>query len=502
MRKWIIALIVVAVLGAAGYAVYQQTQASQAPQFEIVREATVEPGRLQITVNASGSIEPEALVSLNFGTSGTVGELRVVRGQAVRAGDVLAELNSGELRLQVQQAQDALKIQELTLIQRLNQAPSPARLAAAEADIAAAEAGEIIARANLASAEAGVQQALAQKAQLQAGPTTAEIAAADAEIAARTSEVEVIQDQYDRIIQAGIGGTPEEQTRFQLSAARQALAAAQARLAGLQAGARPADLQVAEAAIASARAAVESAQGNLANASAGLARAQAAYDQLLEKPSPEEIAVLEAQVASARTNVELAQLRFDNSRLIAPLDGTIASVLIEKGEQVQPGVPALTLVNEDAFHIEVSVDEIDIDQISLGQPVEITLDAFENIGFEGTVADIAPTAAAASGVVSYLVTINITDSGETRLRPGLTANATIIVNEIDEVLLVPNWAIRFDRESGEAFVNILRGPQQVEEVRIETGLRNDLESEVLGGLAPGDRVVVTNEREAFSFFGN
>jgi HlyD family secretion protein len=103
-------------------------------------------------------------------------------------------------------------------------------------------------------------------------------------------------------------------------------------------------------------------------------------------------------------------------------------------------------------------------------------------------------------VVTYLVTINIEPQG-VLLRPGMTANATIVVEQMDGVLKVPNWAVRLDRETGRAFVNRLLADGTVEEVTIETGLRNEQFSEILSGLAEGDIVVVTNEREGFNFFG-
>lgn len=502
MRRTITIILVLVVLAAAAYFIWQQQQAQRAAAVEILRQATVERNAIQATVNATGSIEPEALVSLTFGVGGPVQQVMVVRGQTVAAGDVLATLDSGELELAVQQAADALLIQQLTLEQHLNSQASPATLAGAQADIEAAEANVAVAQANLAAAEAAVQQATAQRAQLLAGASAAELAAAEAEIAARTVEVEAVQDQYDRIIEVGLGGVVEEQTRAQLNAARQALTAAQVRLATLQAGPRPADIQAANAAIASAEAQVLAAQGNVAAAQANVARAQAAYDRLLEPPTAAEIAILEAQVAAAETNLALAQRRLDAARITAPMAGTVANVLINEGEQAAPGAPAITIVNEGAFHLEVSVDEIDIDRIAVGQVVSITLDALPNAAVTGVIAEIAPTALSqsGSGVVTYLVTINI-DAPGVELRPGMTANASIVVEEIAEALIVPNWAIRLDRETGQAFVNRLTAGGAVEEVTIETGLRNEQFSEVLSGLNPGDTVVVTNEREGFSLFG-
>lgn len=504
MRRVLVIVSLIILVAAAAFLVVRQRQAQQQQSFEILRSQAVERGRLSATVSATGSIEPEALVSLTFGLAGTVQQVNVVRGQMVSAGDVLATLDAGELALAVQQAEDALRIQQLTLQQRQNSEPTAATLAAAQADIDAAEASLLVAQANLEAAQAAVQQAQAQRAQLLAGATTAELAAAEADIAARTAEMETIQDTYDRIIQFGLGGTVEEQTRFQLYATQQAVAAAQARLSVLQAGPRAADVQAANATIASAEAQVSAAEGNVAVAEANLKRAQAAYDRLLEDPTAEEIAILAAQVASAETNLAIAQLRLQQSMIVTPMSGRVASVLARVGEQATPGAPVVTIVNEGAFHLEVNVDEIDIEKVTAGQVVEVTLDAIPERPLVGTVAEVAPTAGSSqggAGVVTYLVTINLT-AGDVSLRAGMTANASIVVDEVEGVLIVPNWAIRLDRETGQAFVNRQKADGSIEEVVVETGLRNEQFSEVISGVNEGDVVVVTNERDGFSLFGN
>ncbi len=509
----IVGLVVLLVVG--GLFLRRQRVASQEPAFEVLREAVVERDKITATVSATGTIEPEALVTLTFGVAGTVQELNVRRGAVVQAGDVLATLGTAELELAVKQAEDALRIQELTLQQRLNSEPTPATLATAQADIDAAEAQLQVAQANLAAAEAAVLQAQAQKAQLLAGPTPGQIAAAEAQVANARLQQKNAQDAYNRTIECfkitlpdgsereecpGLGA-PEEQARANLENANAALAAAEAQLADLLAGPSAADIQAADAAIASAQANVLAAQGNVAVAEANVARAKAAYDRLLEPPTEEEIAILEAQVESARTNLELAKVRLEEAQIIAPVAGTVASVQVNKGEQVSPGVPVITIVSEESFHIDVNVDEIDIERVAVGQPVEITLDALPDVVVQGEVAEIAPTPTNVGGVVTFLVTINIVGEQDVELRPGMSANASIIVEEVEDVLRVPNWAIRLDRETGAALVNVRRPDGVIEEVPIETGLRNEQFSEVISGLQEGDVVVVTNSREGFNLFG-
>ena len=140
--------------------------------------------------------------------------------------------------------------------------------------------------------------------------------------------------------------------------------------------------------------------------------------------------------------------------------------------------------------------------MEVGQPVSITLDALPDAPVGGVVSEIAPTSTSTSGVVTYLVTINIDNAAAVQLRPGMSASAAITVDELDGVLVVPNWAVRLNRETGEAFVLIRRADGTIEEVVVETGLRNEQFSEVLSGLSAGDVVVLTNEREGLGgFFG-
>lgn len=513
----LLAILVIGLVGAGAYFLIQRNQAAAQPEFEILREAEVVRDQITATVNATGSIEPESLVTLTFGLGGTVQQLDALRGQEVQAGDVLAMIDTGELNLAVQQARDALNIQELTLQQRLDSEPTPATLATAEADVQAAEANLQVAQAQLAAAQAGLQQAQAQKAQLLAGPSPGQVASVEAQLAAAREQERLAQERYNQITTCvtftnpvtgqeeercpGLGA-PEEQARAALESAVLNTRAVEAQLADIQTTARPADIQAADAAIASAAANVQAAEGSVAAAEANVARAQAALARLQEGPAEAEIAILEAQVAGARTNLELAELRLRQAMLEAPIDGRVANVLIREGEQAVPGAPALTLVNEDAFHITTSVDEIDIDRVQVGQPVQITLDALPEQPVDGVVSEIAPTSTSTTGVVTYLVTINIDEGEAAGLRPGMSASSSITVEEIDDVLVVPNWAIRLNRDTGEAFVLVRQPDGTVAEQVIVTGLRNEQFSEVLSGLSEGDTVVLTNEREGLGgFFG-
>jgi HlyD family secretion protein len=131
--------------------------------------------------------------------------------------------------------------------------------------------------------------------------------------------------------------------------------------------------------------------------------------------------------------------------------------------------------------------------------VTVTLDALPNAALQATVDRIAPSATVNAGVVSYAVRLAL-ETGEAALRGGMTATAAIVVDEVREVVVVPNWAIRRDRDTGAAFASVLRAGV-LQEVPVELGLRDEAVSQVVRGLTAGEVVAVQTTREQFSLFG-
>jgi HlyD family secretion protein len=158
-------------------------------------------------------------------------------------------------------------------------------------------------------------------------------------------------------------------------------------------------------------------------------------------------------------------------------------------------------VDDSVFHIDVEVDEVDIGQVEVGQSAFIELDALPGQGLTGSVTSISPIAAAEAGdVVSYIVRVDL-DPAEVPLRSGMTATVDIVVEELEGVLRIPNWAIRIDRRTGDTYVNIQGPDGGLVEVDVELGLRGDAYSQVVSGLEKGQEVLVSLEREELSLFG-
>jgi HlyD family secretion protein len=464
------------------------------------RFAVVERGTMHVAVSASGSVEPQTRVSLAFETPGRVDEVLVEVGDRVETGDVLVRLDSEEMALQVEQSQAALASTEAQLAQ-LCAGPQPEEVAAAEA--------------NLRAAQAQVGVAAANRDQLESGASDARIAAAEADLAAAISEQKVAEDTHDKTLKCKTFpagkvfslpngkvitlteeieicpalGVPEEQARYRLHAADNTLAATRARLDELLAGADADEIRAASS--------------NVWAAAARRDAAQAQLDLLLDGATDEQIAVAEARVAQAQAALEQAELSLEHATLRAPFDGVVAQVDITAGEMASTGLSPVALVDTSKFRVTVSVDEIDVGQLAEGQTAEVTLDALPGTVTTGTVERIAPAATLEGGVVYYDVIIELAPT-DAPIRADMTANAMILIEELTDVLMIPTWVVRVDRRTGQTYVHRQVGAAggvagEVERVDVALGVRHEGVAQVLSGLSEGDRVVWVQDAAPFGF---
>jgi len=443
-HTWIlIGLIAVSLIGC---------QAAPATSQTTERTAQVARGTIRAAVSASGSIAPAQKVELNFGAPGTVAEITINEGDRVKAGDLLARLDTDELELAVKQAENAVETQKIAY----SQAISPTM-----EDINAAQASVTSAAANLRQLAGNPDPLQVQIAKLQAD--VANESRYQAEL------------RYDQVRDKPFGGLQVDTLKSQY-----AQTVMQAQIAQLQydltkRGGNDAQLAAARAQLSQAQAQLNKLQGD-------------------ERTR----ALAKAQLTNAELALEQAKLRLKNAQLIAPFDGTISELNISVGQQMGAGGlrSAIVLADLSSFHIDVGIDETSVGALADEQPVVITIDALPDEQLTGRVNRIAPVATEQGGVVNYKVVIGL-DKTEAAVRGGMSANVDIITETREGVLLVPNWTIRIDRSTGKAYVNVRRG-DKVEEVEIATGLRNANESEVKSGVNEGDELVVT-QKSGLSF---
>ncbi|MBN2385546.1 MAG: efflux RND transporter periplasmic adaptor subunit [Anaerolineales bacterium] len=234
------------------------------------------------------------------------------------------------------------------------------------------------------------------------------------------------------------------------------------------------------------------ARANLDLAQATLARAQGEYDRLADGPDPDDVAAAQARLDAAEATLRLAEIH-------APFAGTVTVVQPIPGDLVSPGATAFRVDDLSRLLIDVQVSEVDINNLAVGQAVAITFDAISDQEYQGEVAAVALVGTVVQNVVNFNVTVVLRDADE-QVKPGMTAAVTIVVQQLEDVLLVPNRAVRiFD---GERIVYVQRDSGLIERVVIILGASSDLVSEVIGGdLREGDRIVLNPSADFMTMDG-
>jgi HlyD family secretion protein len=377
-------------------------------------------------------------------------------GDQVAQGAPLARLENAAQQIAVEQARLAVELARLRK-EALLQGPDAGQIAVAEANIAAARGAafslqQVTSADDIRAAELAVQQA--------------EAALAAAEQARRTAP----------------GGQPEQQ--YQLLEAQIGQASFNAQIARLQ---------------------LEQLQrGNAPQLGAAYERvnqAEAQLAQLLAGPLQSQIDSADAAIAQAEAALQRAQNALNDTILVAPFDGIIGSLTLELGAVVTQSVPVGQILNPDSLRLTVNVDEIDVREIIEGMDATVSLDALDDVALDARLEQIGLLGQSNAGVINFPVTLRFNGAVDTRVRPGMTAEASVVIDSQRGVLVVPNSFVRLDRRTGRAFVNRVSGQGTLEEIEITLGLQGDTVSEVLGGLQIGDVIAVSLGGDAIPAFG-
>jgi HlyD family secretion protein len=208
-------------------------------------------------------------------------------------------------------------------------------------------------------------------------------------------------------------------------------------------------------------------------------------------------AVTRAEVAKARAMLERADQNLKNSTIVSPMDGIVLSRNVEVGDAVSSilvlGSQATliaTLGDVTSVYVLGKVDEADIGRVFLGQPARIVVEAFKDKKFEGEVTKISPMGEEKDNVTTFEVRVSI-DNPDGALKANMTANAEIILEEHQGVLLVPESAVIYDKER-RTFLEVpdADGEGGKRRIAANLGISNGIKTELLGGLKEGDTVVL------------
>ena len=206
-----------------------------------------------------------------------------------------------------------------------------------------------------------------------------------------------------------------------------------------------------------------------------------------------------AQISQYQASLRTAQTNLGYTKIIAPVDGTVISREIDLGQPVAASfqAPELFTIAQDLtkMQIEVSVSEADIGKVKEGQDVTYTLDGYPDSTFNGKVTQVRLSPTTVSNVVTYTVIVDV-DNEDLKLKPGMTANVSIITSESKDVLCAPNLALKFTPDTnGPKYKNqgiwVLENgkPKRVD---IETGASDDNYTEVTAEqLNEGDKIIMS-----------
>jgi HlyD family secretion protein len=221
------------------------------------------------------------------------------------------------------------------------------------------------------------------------------------------------------------------------------------------------------------------AENDLALKKAELDEAQRTFDRLTNGNT--------AEIEAAQARVEAAQATLNMARLISPFAGTVTESEVLPGDQVSAGATAFRIDNLSSLLVDVEVSEVDINSISIGQPVTLSFDAVLGKEYHGEVLEVTQAGTVENGVVNFTVTVELTDA-DALVKPGMTAGVNIVVQEMQDVLLVPNRAVRL--VDGERVVYILENGQPVKK-EIRLGSSSDSQSIVASGdITEGDLIIL------------
>jgi len=436
MKKLWIVLVIVAVLAGGGFVFMRWQAGQQASAAENLQTETAGRGQLISTIGATGLVRSSQSAILTWKTTGTVGEVSVNIDDPVKAGDRLAELQQTSLPQTIILAQaDLVNAQK-----------------ALEDLTTSAETASIQALQSISNAAQAVRDA---QYRLDNYIMPAELQ--------NLSTIEALDIMQEKLDQARLAFEPvkylssSDPRREDL---KEALDQAQA---DYNAAVKRLDYEYA----------LQVAQSNLE-------KARQDFEKWENGPNLDDVAAVQARIAAAQATLNQAWIE-------APFDGVITLVNSQTGDQVSPGTPAFRLDDLSSLLVDLSVSEVDINQIQPGQEVTLTFDAVRGKEYDGVVSQVDRVGSDVQGAIEFKVTVELTDADED-VKPGMTAAVNIVVDQLEDVLLVPNRAVRF--RDGKQVVYILKD-NQVVPVAIQIGASSDISSQVLDGeLQIGDLIVL------------
>jgi HlyD family secretion protein len=451
-RKWMIYVGagIVVVAAALFLVLPRMTAQAQTPTPGSYQTQAATRGDIAASVGATGNIRTNQSVALTWQTSGIVSKLDVTAGQTVKAGDVLGELDPASLPQSILTAQNNLAADQKALDDLLNSG-----VARANAQVALIQAQQALTTA----------QKTAQSKQFQrASQETIDIARAN--LIQAQDALDRATDIYNRNKGRDSNDSQYAAALSGYASAQQKVDQAQLNLDYVQGMPDPLEVQLANAN-------VELAQANLLDA-------QRAWERVKDGPNPTDVAAAQSKVAADQATINMA-------KVTAPIAGTVTVVSSRQGDLVSAQTAAFQIDDVTHLYVDISVSEVDVDKVQVGQAVALTYDAIANKTYQGKVASISNVGAVSSGVVNYTVTVELLNR-DPQIKTGMTASAEITVPGATNAILIPSRAIRTVNSRQEVYVMRNGTPTALP---VTLGATSITSSEVTSGnIREGDLIVL------------
>lgn len=216
----------------------------------------------------------------------------------------------------------------------------------------------------------------------------------------------------------------------------------------------------------------------------------------------------EEGLESARNKLESTQDNLENYTITAPISGQVIQKAAKVGDNISRSgntdTAMAVIYDLSSLTFEMSIDELDIQKVEVGQTVEVTADAFEGETFTGKVTNVSLQSSYSNGVTNYPVTVTLDEAG--KLLPGMNVDGTIIIDKAENVLTIPvDSLMRGSRVyvKDDTALSADKGvPAGFRAVEVTTGLTNDQYVEILEGLSEGDEVYINQSSQNTEIFGN
>jgi multidrug efflux pump subunit AcrA (membrane-fusion protein) len=476
-RKVLIALVLVA--AALGSTIVYTQAAKTTTTY---RTALVTYGTITQTIGMAGNLAPVSEADLNFSSAGTVQTVYVQVGQSVGIGAPLATLDSALLSAQLQQAQATLASAQAKRSQDLA-GPTSQNLTSAQNSVNSALVSVNNATTSLADTQAINTQSV----------STAQTAVNDAQKFVDADQLLVDQDTATLTAdQAAMtasctspGPTCDAATakvavdKTKLAADQQALARDQATLAAAK--------NSLAMTTSKAQQSNDQAAASLASMQQQYSAAKSSLAALATGATWQTIQMDDAQIQIDQISVNSLQRQLDSTTLTAPIAGIVAQVNVKAGQAVTAGsaTNAIVIFTPGAYAVTGTVSDSLVNLVAVGQAAQVT-PAGSTQALMGKITSIAPAATISSGVATFAVTAQLTDTSNS-IRPGISATVNIVLNQVVHVLTVPTSAVRTTAAGSTVQVLVNGVPKSV---AVQTGASDPTRIQIVSGLQLNQVVVI------------